>query len=398
MPAESKDWVIRIPRSDSANEFVLVYIAPGKAALDLKFIATEGENPYVGSLRQSRLKDIRAKNFQGSEQELGQILKSVLKVRSDASQTGAKQDSEIEATATIKAKDEVNELVINIRKKIDSITQRVATITLSQNDDQTIELFEWMGLMLSRTDVYEHQISTLTTQLQAAEKSIKDLQTSLDDLVQSKKEHENMLLGSFAQVLNEKKLKIRNQQRLLASTNIDSEKVRELESMLDQEEGAPKSRRNKRKAPVRQQDNEPSDSDDEFEKMDIDKPKPNPSRRKAAAAKPPVEEDEEEEEEEEVDEDERPETPQPLEEETESEAEEERMASPEDKDKEEEQFQKSNRPNLTRAADPPPPPRRDLPFLRRGKGADTAKKEAEKVPEQDEADEATGGETDDDEL
>lgn len=233
-----------------------------------------------------------------------------------------------------------------------------------------------------------------------------------------------MLLGSFAQVLNEKKLKIRNQQRLLASTNIDSEKgvfspspfiilairicggahitshlVRELESTLDQEEEAPKSRRNKRKAPVRQQDNEPSDSDDEFEKMDIDKPKPNPSRRKAAAAKPPVEEDEEEEEEEEeeVDEDERPETPQPLEEETESEAEEERMASPEDKDKEEEQLQKSNRPNLTRAADPPPP-RRDLPFLRRGKGADTAKKEAEKVPEQDEADEATGGETDDDEL
>jgi prefoldin subunit 5 len=81
-----------------------------------------------------------------------------------------------------------------------------------------------MGLMLSRTDAYEHQISTLSTQLQAAEKSIKDLQTRLDDLVQSKKEHENMLLGSFAQVLNEKKLKIRNQQRLLASANVDSDK------------------------------------------------------------------------------------------------------------------------------------------------------------------------------
>lgn len=78
--------------------------------------------------------------------------------------------------------------------------------------------------MLSRTDVYEHRISTLSTQLQAAEKSIKELQASLDDLVLSKKEHENMLLGSFAQVLNEKKLKIRNQQRLLASTNVDSEK------------------------------------------------------------------------------------------------------------------------------------------------------------------------------
>lgn len=73
-------------------------------------------------VRQSRLKDIRAKNFQGTGQELEQILKSVLKVRSDAAPTGAKQDSEIEATAAIKAKDEVNELIINIRKKIDSIT------------------------------------------------------------------------------------------------------------------------------------------------------------------------------------------------------------------------------------------------------------------------------------
>ena len=78
--------------------------------------------------------------------------------------------------------------------------------------------------MLSRTDVYEHQISTLTTQMQAAEKSIRDLKTSLENLVQSKREHEDMLLGSLAQVLNEKKLKIRNQQRLLASLNVDSEK------------------------------------------------------------------------------------------------------------------------------------------------------------------------------
>jgi hypothetical protein len=52
----------------------------------------------------------------------------VLRIRNDASQTGAKQDSEIEATALIKTKDEVNELVINIRKKIDSITVSAFTI------------------------------------------------------------------------------------------------------------------------------------------------------------------------------------------------------------------------------------------------------------------------------
>lgn len=161
----------------------------------------------------------------------------------------------------------------------------------------------------------------------------------------------------------------------------------ELESTINQEEeDAPKYRNNKRKAPIRPQ--EPSDSDDEFEKMDVSKPRP--SRRGAAAAKSQLEEDEEEEEE-----DERSETPQPLEEETESQSEEEMMKSP---PKEEAEPQKLNRPNLTKAADPPPPPRRDLPFLRRDKGADTSKKAVEKVPERDEVDEATGGETDDDEL
>lgn len=53
MPADKtqkNEWVVRIPRSDNANEFVLVHISSsGKAALDLKLIATEGENPYVGS-------------------------------------------------------------------------------------------------------------------------------------------------------------------------------------------------------------------------------------------------------------------------------------------------------------------------------------------------------------
>lgn len=37
--------MIRIPRSDDPNAFVLVYVAP--AGTDWKLIATEGENPYV---------------------------------------------------------------------------------------------------------------------------------------------------------------------------------------------------------------------------------------------------------------------------------------------------------------------------------------------------------------
>lgn len=81
-----------------------------------------------------------------------------------------------------------------------------------------------MGLTLSRADILEQQIFTLKSQLETAERSIKDLKSSLDDLVQSKKDHEDLLVANFAQILNAKKLKIRNQQRLLAAANIDPEK------------------------------------------------------------------------------------------------------------------------------------------------------------------------------
>lgn len=40
----------------------------------------------------------------------------------------------------------------------------------------------------------------------------------------AKTEHENRLVANFVQVLNEKKLKIRNQQRLLASATVDATK------------------------------------------------------------------------------------------------------------------------------------------------------------------------------
>lgn len=48
----SEEIVLRIPRSDSHGDYVLVNVVPQKSsALDLKLIATEGEAPYVGSGR-----------------------------------------------------------------------------------------------------------------------------------------------------------------------------------------------------------------------------------------------------------------------------------------------------------------------------------------------------------
>jgi site-specific recombinase len=108
--------------------------------------------------------------------------------------------------------------------KSDGLKQRVASVSLTQDNDQTIELFEWTGHMISRADALGHQIASLSDRLQAAEDTICKLNSHLEQLVTTKRDHENQLMANFVQVLNEKKLKIRNQQRLLAGAKIDTEK------------------------------------------------------------------------------------------------------------------------------------------------------------------------------
>lgn len=46
----AKETILRIQRSDSPGDFVLVKVArSGSSELDLKLVATEGEAPYRGS-------------------------------------------------------------------------------------------------------------------------------------------------------------------------------------------------------------------------------------------------------------------------------------------------------------------------------------------------------------
>lgn len=46
--AMTTEHILRIPRSDSEGDFVLINITSnGKSALDLRLLATEGESPYI---------------------------------------------------------------------------------------------------------------------------------------------------------------------------------------------------------------------------------------------------------------------------------------------------------------------------------------------------------------
>jgi hypothetical protein len=89
-------------------------------------------------------------------------------------------------------------------------------------------------------------------------------------MVKLKKYYEDDLIEKFSLLLNEKKLKIRDQQRLLASANVDPAKAAAVErSRKSAKSGsAGPSKPRKRKAGQMGQDE--TDSDEGFEKMDVE--------------------------------------------------------------------------------------------------------------------------------
>lgn len=86
-----------------------------------------------------------------------------------------------------------------------------------------------------------------------------------------KSDNENQLLEKFGILLNEKKLKIRNQQKLLAGATVDPQKV---EAMQATRARTPRtvgtSRSGKRKVGKEAQADSSDDSDDAFERMNVD--------------------------------------------------------------------------------------------------------------------------------
>ncbi len=102
---------------------------------------------------------------------------------------------------------------------------------------------------------------------------IKKLEASCAELVKLKTENENQLLEKFSLLLNEKKLKIRDQQRLLASTGVGPGKAEAVEDSRKATPSRPAgpSRKGKRKAGKGvQTQTEDEESEAGFEKMDVD--------------------------------------------------------------------------------------------------------------------------------
>ncbi|KAE8147951.1 hypothetical protein BDV25DRAFT_159282 [Aspergillus avenaceus] len=270
--------IVRILRSDDPGSYVLLQVTPvGPGALDLDIAATEGENPYSGSVRHSRLRELCNMNYQGEDREWAQIVSYVFDCPEESA---AKSDllPGIESSASVveSADGESMELIITIRKRIQSITQRLGSLILKQDDEQAIHLFEWSGVAVARMNAVEQRFYSLLARYRSAEDTIKQLNKQLEDFIYAKDRHEDQILVNLVQLLNEKKLKIRNQQRILASANVDVERVSEIQDATLGRHCQLSGKGKQAKSAFRGASNSEFESEDGFDEMQVDqKPRSN---------------------------------------------------------------------------------------------------------------------------
>jgi hypothetical protein len=94
---------------------------------------------------------------------------------------------------------------------------------LNHDDDQSIQLFDWAGSSAAAVVRARDEVVSLTARYRSQEKVVQNLHEQLKDLIAAKEQHETALLQKFRELMNAKKQKIRDQQRLLSTADPTTE-------------------------------------------------------------------------------------------------------------------------------------------------------------------------------
>lgn len=96
-------------------------------------------------------------------------------------------------------------------------------IVLTQDDEFEFNPFAWAQVSAMAHLQTMSEISELRAQMKKEQDTIVKLSAQLDDFIKTRDETEAAMLQYFMELLNEKKRKIRDQNRLLAGVKIEAE-------------------------------------------------------------------------------------------------------------------------------------------------------------------------------
>lgn len=161
-------------------------------------------------------------------------------------------------------------------------------MTLRYKEEEPIDVVEWCSTSVLAHEEARASLTREREKVTKLEKEVEDLQTQLNEFIEAKKAHEAGLMEKFRDLLNEKKVKIREQQRLLANAPRAPRSPQEEREVAATEGRSPDikieedarghkpvpSRRSKRKTVTPKEES----SDDDFEKMEVDEEKEAPAR------------------------------------------------------------------------------------------------------------------------
>ena len=185
------------------------------------------------------------------------VLLNLLESSQAGETAGTGKDRNIEIVATISPTD----LTVIIRRKIENVIWRLGSIPIKKDEDLDIDILDWTHTAIVQRDDLSAEIEINQSRLSTQEATIAELTAQLDELIKAKQDHEDVLMARFCQLLNAKKLKIRDQQRLLAGAKIDSNLAAQVQRTRanDGQRLPGRSREGKRKAAR----STPNDEDDE---------------------------------------------------------------------------------------------------------------------------------------
>lgn len=83
-------------------------------------------------------------------------------------------------------------------------------------------MIDWTAIAIEAAESAADEVQDLKEQIEAANAKMARVEEQLLGLTEAKLNYENELLQKFADLLNNKKMKIRDQQRMLAGAKVDA--------------------------------------------------------------------------------------------------------------------------------------------------------------------------------
>lgn len=168
-------------------------------------------------MNESELAKLQSRNTFVTPGQWKDILQSIL-LQNSLEESASKALQKLEVMASVVGK----QLQIVFRNNISGIHQRLGELTLAEDRTEEIDTLAWVNLAVSRANGMEGELKDLSDGFQQQAARIQELTQKLDVLRASQKRQEALLLEKFEKLLNKKKLKIRDQQRLLATSKVNA--------------------------------------------------------------------------------------------------------------------------------------------------------------------------------